>query len=102
MKSVPKPAKGVQQPTEPVRAPDSRAFGRHHAQGCPQSGTDRRRKSRQSPAQQRSLKGGAGFRLKRGYGFFRARYLGLAKVELEFLLNAMAFNLKKVVFRVAC
>jgi len=40
--------------------------------------------------------------LKRGYGFFRARYLGLAKVELEFLLNAMAFNLKKAVLRVAC
>jgi len=35
--------------------------------------------------------------LKRGYGFFRARYLGRAKVELEFLLNAMAFNLKKAV-----
>lgn len=35
--------------------------------------------------------------LKRGYGFFRTRYLGLAKVELEFLLNAMSFNLKKAV-----
>ena len=34
---------------------------------------------------------------KRNYGFFRARYLGLAKVELEFFLNAMAFNLKKAV-----
>jgi len=33
--------------------------------------------------------------LKRGYGFCRTRYLGTAKVELEFLLNAMAFNLKK-------
>ncbi|WP_428563710.1 MAG: transposase [Solidesulfovibrio sp. DCME] len=31
-----------------------------------------------------------------------AAYLGLAKVELEFLLNAMAFNLKKAVLRVAC
>jgi len=40
--------------------------------------------------------------LKRGYGFFRSRYLGLAKVELEFLLNAMAFNLKKAVLKVAC
>ena len=40
--------------------------------------------------------------LKRGYGFFRARYLGLAKVELEFLLNAMAFNLKKAVLKVGC
>ena len=40
--------------------------------------------------------------LKRGYGFFRARYLGTAKVELEFLLNAVAFNLKKAVLRVAC
>ena len=38
--------------------------------------------------------------IKRGYGFFRARYLGLAKVELEFLLYAMAFNLKKAVLRV--
>ena len=40
--------------------------------------------------------------LKRGYGFFRARYLGLAKVELEFLLNAMAFNLKKAVLKGGC
>ena len=40
--------------------------------------------------------------LKRGYGFFRARYLGLARVELEFLLNAMAFNLKKAVLKGAC
>ena len=40
--------------------------------------------------------------LKRGHGFFRARYLGLAKVELEFLLNAMAFNMKKAVLKVAC
>ena len=34
--------------------------------------------------------------LKRDYGFQRARYLGRLKVQLEFLLNAMAFNLKKV------
>jgi IS5 family transposase len=40
--------------------------------------------------------------LKRGYGFSRARYLGQAKVELEFLLNAMAFNLKKAVLKAAC
>ena len=40
--------------------------------------------------------------LKRGYGFFRASYLGVAKVELEFLLNAMAFNLKKAVLKVGC
>ena len=40
--------------------------------------------------------------LKRGYGFYRARYLGWAKVELEFLLNAMAFNLKKAVLKAAC
>ena len=40
--------------------------------------------------------------LKRGYGFYRARYLGRAKVELEFLLNAMAFNLKKAVLKAAC
>lgn len=33
--------------------------------------------------------------LKRDYGFCRARYLGCAKVKLEFMLNAMAFNLKK-------
>lgn len=33
--------------------------------------------------------------LKRDYGFQRTRYLGCAKVKLEFLLNAMAFNLKK-------
>jgi IS5 family transposase len=35
--------------------------------------------------------------LKRGYGFFRTRYLGMHKVELGFLPNAMAFNLKKAV-----
>jgi IS5 family transposase len=40
--------------------------------------------------------------LKRGYGFYRARYLGRAKVELEFLLNAMAFNLKKAVLKGVC
>ncbi|WP_235669702.1 IS5 family transposase [Solidesulfovibrio carbinolicus] len=40
--------------------------------------------------------------LKRGYGFHRTRYLGRAKVELEFLLNAMAFNLKKAVLKAAC
>ncbi|MEW5913446.1 MAG: transposase [Thermodesulfobacteriota bacterium] len=33
--------------------------------------------------------------LKRDYGFHRARYMGRLKVQLEFLLNAMAFNLKK-------
>ena len=33
--------------------------------------------------------------LKKDYGFQRARYLGCAKVKLEFLLNAIAFNLKK-------
>jgi len=31
---------------------------------------------------------------------FEARYLGMAKVELEFLLNAIAFNLKKAVLKV--
>ena len=40
--------------------------------------------------------------LKRGYGFCRTRYLGTAKVELEFLLNAMAFNLKKAVLKGDC
>lgn len=34
---------------------------------------------------------------KRGYGFARARYIGLSKVEGEFYLVAMAFNLKKAV-----
>ena len=34
---------------------------------------------------------------KRNYGFARARYIGLAKVEGEFRLVAMAFNLKKAV-----
>jgi len=33
--------------------------------------------------------------LKRGYQFFRMRYKGLEKGNMEFLLNAMAFNLKK-------
>jgi len=35
--------------------------------------------------------------LKRGYAFARARYVGLEKVEAEFHLVAMAFNLKKAV-----
>jgi IS5 family transposase len=39
--------------------------------------------------------------LKRDYRFQRARYLGCAKVQLEFLLNAMAFNLKKAALMVA-
>jgi transposase, IS5 family len=33
--------------------------------------------------------------LKRGYHFFRMRYLGLKKGNMEFLLSSMAFNLKK-------
>ena len=33
--------------------------------------------------------------LKRGYRFFRMRYMGLRKGNMEFLLNSMAFNLKK-------
>ena len=33
--------------------------------------------------------------LKKDYGLGRARYLGCAKVKLEFMLCAMAFNLKK-------
>jgi IS5 family transposase len=33
--------------------------------------------------------------LKKHYGFTRMRYLGLSKGNMEFLLNAMAFNLKK-------
>jgi IS5 family transposase len=33
--------------------------------------------------------------LKRRYKFERTRYLGCAKTELQFYLNAMAFNLKK-------
>ncbi len=40
--------------------------------------------------------------LKRGYEFFCARYLGRAKVELEFFLSAMAFNLKQTVLRATC
>ena len=35
--------------------------------------------------------------LKRVYGFYRASYLGIGNVENEFLLAALAFNLKKAV-----
>ena len=35
--------------------------------------------------------------LKRAYGLCRASYLGKRKVEGEFLLAALAFNLKKAV-----
>lgn len=35
--------------------------------------------------------------LKRGYGLSRASYIGRAKVELEFMLCAIAYNLKKAV-----
>lgn len=38
--------------------------------------------------------------LKRNYGFSRTRYIGCAKVKLEFLLTAMAFNLKKAALMV--
>jgi Transposase and inactivated derivatives, IS5 family len=36
--------------------------------------------------------------LKEVYGMARASYIGTPKVELEFLLSAIAFNLKKAVF----
>jgi len=39
--------------------------------------------------------------LKRGYALFRARYVGRAKVEGEFHLASMAFNLKKAARMVA-
>jgi IS5 family transposase len=35
--------------------------------------------------------------LKRRYQFERARYVGLLKTEMEFYLNAMAFNIRKAV-----
>jgi transposase, IS5 family len=38
--------------------------------------------------------------LKRGYGFFRMRYIGINKGQMEFYLNAMAFNLKKAALKV--
>ena len=38
--------------------------------------------------------------LKKDNGFNRTRYIGCAKVKLEFLLNAMAFNLKKAALMV--
>lgn len=38
--------------------------------------------------------------LKRGYGFFRMRYIGIKKGQMEFYLNAMAFNLKKAALKV--
>ena len=37
--------------------------------------------------------------LKRHYGFERMRYTGLAKANMEFLLNAMAYNIKKAVLK---
>ena len=40
--------------------------------------------------------------LKRGYEFFRSRYVGQAKVEGEFHILAMAFNLKKAVRLARC
>jgi IS5 family transposase len=36
--------------------------------------------------------------LKRCYGLHRTKYLGVVKVEAEFLLAALAFNLKKAVY----
>jgi IS5 family transposase len=38
--------------------------------------------------------------LKRRYRFTRARYVGLIKTEMEFHLNAMAFNIRKAVLMV--
>lgn len=40
--------------------------------------------------------------LKRLYGFARSRYVGMAKVDMKFHLNAMAFNLKKGLRLWAC
>ena len=39
--------------------------------------------------------------LKKDYGLHRTRYLGCAKVKLEFLLGATAFNLKKAALMMA-
>ena len=33
--------------------------------------------------------------LKRGYGFYRTKYLGIAKTKGQFFLSAIAYNLKK-------
>ena len=33
--------------------------------------------------------------MKKHYGLARARYLGLAKMNMQLMLSAMAFNLKK-------
>ncbi|HBE44579.1 MAG TPA: hypothetical protein DDW17_03775 [Deltaproteobacteria bacterium] len=38
--------------------------------------------------------------LKRCYHFVRMRYKGLAKGNMELILNSMAFNLKKAVVMV--
>lgn len=38
--------------------------------------------------------------LKRQYGFSRMRYIGLKKGNMEFMLNSMAFNLKKAALRI--
>jgi IS5 family transposase len=37
--------------------------------------------------------------LKKHYGFERMRYRGLAKANMEFILNAMVFNIKKAVLK---
>lgn len=39
--------------------------------------------------------------LKRSYGFARASYIGLAKTQSEFLLTAIAYNLKRALFVLA-
>ena len=39
--------------------------------------------------------------LKRGYGFSRMRYTGLKKGNMEFILTAITFNLKKAVLMMA-
>ena len=36
--------------------------------------------------------------LKQVYGMARASYIGIARVELEFLLRAIAFNMEKQSF----
>jgi IS5 family transposase len=37
--------------------------------------------------------------LKRRYGFFRMRYIGIEKGHMEFYLNTMTFNLKKAALK---
>jgi len=83
---------------QPGRTPQEATEERHHGQGGRGHPLSERQKLRNRliSAIRGIVERGFGT-LKRSYGQYRAKYLGVIKVEAAFLLAALAFNLKKAV-----